>query len=175
VVAGDEVIVFGSQSVGLYSVATAAALGVPCTYVDDDPSRLVVAERLGACAIEASPDGRSFGDFPVSVACISTAEGLISAVRSTEPGGVCHSSGIQYFPVELPLFDLYRRGIRLVTGRPHARVDIDAVLKLVRQGRLAVAEVTASVIDFDDAPEALAGPLPHKTVLRMTSPERMAS
>jgi len=167
---GDEIIVFGSQSIGLYSVATAAALRVPCTYVDDDASRLQVAQDLGAQVVEATADGRSFGEFPLSVACISTPDGLISALRSTEPGGICHSSGIHFFPVEPPLLDLYRRGVLFSTGRPNAREEIPAVLKLIGQERLAVAAVTAIVVDFDDAPDALKGVLPHKTVIRMGVP-----
>lgn len=163
---GDAVIVFGSASVGLYATATAAALGAPCTYVDFDRDRLTLAEKLGANVVETFPDGRTFGEFPVSVACISTAGGLVSAIRSTAPGGICQSSGIHFFPVEPPLYDMYRRGIRLFTGRASARDDMPAALSLVAQGRFPVEMITSQVVDLDDAVAALAEPLPHKTVLR---------
>lgn len=163
---GDEAIVFGSASIGLYAVATAAALGVRCTYVDDHPDRLAVAQAFGARALDARPDGRSYGDFALSVAAVSTRRGLVSALRSTEPGGVCHSAGIHFLPVRIPLYELYRRGIHFVTGRANARDDMPAVLRLIASDRLPVAKITARVVDLDDAPEALAGPLPHKTVLR---------
>jgi threonine dehydrogenase-like Zn-dependent dehydrogenase len=164
---GDEAIVFGSASIGLYAVGAAEALAIPCTYVDDDPARLAVAETLGAHVIDASPDGRSFGEYPVAVACISSPEGLMSAVRSTEPGGRCHSNGIHFLGAELPWVDLYKRGITFTTGRPRARDEIPAVVALVARGAFRIGEVCASVISFEDAPEALAGPLPHKTVLLM--------
>lgn len=161
---GDEVLVLGSASVGLYEAATAVALGVRCTYVDDDDARLRTAERLGAHVVERTPDGDALGEFPVVAACISTPAGLLSALRSTEPGGICHSSGIQFFGTELPLVDMYRRGVRFVTGRASARDDIPAVLRLIGQGRLPVGAVTARTLPFDAAGD-LADAFSHKTVL----------
>jgi threonine dehydrogenase-like Zn-dependent dehydrogenase len=163
--AGDDVLVLGSASVGLYAVAVAQALAVNCTYVDDAPERLAAAERLGATVVEAAPDGTGFGEFPTVAACVSTPDGLLSALRSTEPGGTCVSAGIHYFPVEPPLYDLYRRGITFVTARASARDDMPAVLRLIAQGRLAVADLTARTATFADAPDVLSGALPHKTVL----------
>ena len=164
---GDTVIVFGSASVGLYAVGAAEALGAPCTYVNDDFARLAVAETLGAHVIDHTPDGRTFGEFPVAIACISTPEGLVSAVRSTEPGGRCHSGGIQFFGADLPWVELYKRGITLSTGRPRARDEMPTVISLVERGVYRISEVCATVVPFDDAPEALSGALPHKTVLAM--------
>lgn len=165
---GDEILVIGSASVGLYACAVAAALAVPCTYVDDSDSRLAIAERLGAKVISGTADGRSFGEFPVTAACISTPGGLQSAISSTEGGGVCQAAGIHFRPLDLPMFEMYRRGIRLVTGRATAREDIPAILKLVDQGRLRLADVGASIIDVDDAVDAFQGPLSYKTVVRMS-------
>jgi threonine dehydrogenase-like Zn-dependent dehydrogenase len=165
--AGEPLLVLGSASVGLYAVAVAQALGVACTYVDTVPERLSVAARLGATIIDAPANGRKFGDFPVTAACISTADGLRSALKSTEPGGICQSAGIHFQPVELPMFDMYRRGVRLFTGRANARDDIPGILALVADGRLRPGDVTAQVVAVDNAVDALSAPLPHKTVVRM--------
>lgn len=164
---GDTAIVLGSASVGLYAVGAAEALGVPCTYVDTDPRRLAVAEALGATVVDHPADGRSFGEFPVAVACNSQPEGLVSALRSTEPGGRCHSSGIHFFGADLPWVDLYQRGITFTTGRPRAREEMPVVVDLVARGAFRIGEVCETVVPFADAPEALAGPLSHKTVLTM--------
>jgi threonine dehydrogenase-like Zn-dependent dehydrogenase len=167
---GDEVLVLGSASVGLYAVATASALRVPVTYVDDDPVRLACAERLGAHVIQSAVTGQSFGEFPVTSACVSTARGLISALRSTEPGGTCHSSGIQFFGVpDIDYLELYRRGIRLETGRANARDDIPAALDLIVQGRLDPALVTGNIVRLDDTPGQLETQLTHKTIIDLTS------
>jgi threonine dehydrogenase-like Zn-dependent dehydrogenase len=165
---GDEVLVFGSASVGLYAVASAVALGHDVTYVDDDAARLSTAGDLGAHVIDEIAHGQSFGEFPVVSAAISTPGGLNSALSSTHPGGVCHSSGIQFFGVpNVDYLALYRRGIQFNTGRANARDDIPAVLALVAQGRMNPGVVTANTVAFDDAPDRLAAELTHKTVIIM--------
>lgn len=165
---GDEVLVLGSASVGLYAVATSKALGTPVTYVDDDHTRLAVAQRLGATIIESAPGGQSYGSFPVVAAAISTPTGLMSALASVEPGGIVHSSGIQFFGVpDLDYLDMYRRGVRLATGRANARDDIPAILALMAQGRLDTRLVTGNVIHIDDAPGHLEHQLTHKTIIDM--------
>src|SRR5712671_2613272 len=152
---GDEVLVIGSASVGLYAVAVAGALRVPCTYVDNVDARLKVAERLGARVISAVADGKSFGEFAVTASCNSTPGGLESAIRSTTGGGTCQAAGIHFRPVALPLLEMYRRGIRLVTGRASARDDLPAILDLIQQNRLHPGDIGATVVDIADAPQAL--------------------
>lgn len=164
---GDEILIIGSASVGLYACAVAEALAIRCTYVDTARARLETAERLGARVIEAPADGRSFGEFPVTAACISTTDGLKSAVRSTEPGGICQSAGIHFQPVELEFYEMYRRGLHLVLARANARDDIPKLLALIAQGRLRPGDVTARIAVLDDAIEVLSTPLPHKTVLTL--------
>jgi threonine dehydrogenase-like Zn-dependent dehydrogenase len=164
---GDEVLVIGSASIGLYAVAVAGALGAPYTYVDSVDARLRVAERLGAKVISSVPDGKSFGEFAVTASCNSTPGGLQSAIRSTAGGGICQAAGIHFRPVDLPLVEMYRRGIRLETGRASARDQLPAVLDLIQQKRLRPGEIGATVIDVADAPKALRGPLSHKTIIKM--------
>jgi threonine dehydrogenase-like Zn-dependent dehydrogenase len=165
---GDRALVFGSASVGLYAVATAVALGVDITYVDTDPVRLAIAERLGATMIEAAPSSQSFGDFAVVAVCDSTPDSLMSGLASTEPGGVCQSSGIQFFGApDVDYLSMYKRGVRFVTGRANARDDIPAVLALIAQGRLDPGLVTGNVISFADAPDRLASDITHKTIITM--------
>src|ERR1700751_2735826 len=48
--AARPMLVFGRLSIGLYSAASAAALGAHVDYVDTDPQRLAAAEKLGAVA-----------------------------------------------------------------------------------------------------------------------------
>lgn len=162
---GDEVLVLGSASVGLYAAAAAHALGAPCTYVDDDEARLATAESLGAAVVEGTANGQSFGEFPLVAVCASLPPALESALRSTEPGGRCHASGIYFFGGDVPWVDLYKRGITFTTGRPAARELMPEVLALAARGTFPIELVTSRVVPFDQAPEALAAPLSHKTVL----------
>jgi len=88
-------------------------------------------------------------------------------MRSTEPGGRCHSSGIHFFGAQLPWVELYQRGITFTTGRPRVREEMPVVLDLVARGAFRIGEVCETVVPFADAPVALSGPLSHKTVLTM--------
>ena len=159
-------VVGGAGDVALYAVAVAVALDCPqVDYVDTDARRLAVAERLGANAIERAVDGNRLGRYPITVDHSGDVAGLQSALRSTEPEGTCTSTAI-YFAAEtaLPLLDMYTRGVTFRTGRVNARATIPHVLELVRSGRLRPELVTNAVVQWDDAPEALAT-LAAKTVI----------
>ena len=159
-------VVGGAGDVALYAVAVAVALDCPqVDYVDTDPRRLAVAERLGAQAIERTVDGSRLGRYPITVDHSGEVAGLQSALRSTEPEGTCTSTAI-YFAAEtaLPLLDMYTRGVTFRTGRVNARAAIPHVLDLIGAGRLQPELVTKAVVQWDDAPHALAD-LAAKTVI----------
>jgi alcohol dehydrogenase len=90
---------------------------------------------------------------------------LHSAIRSTEPEGVCTSTAIYFASdITVPLLEMYTRGITFRTGRVNARAVIPKVLDLVTAGRLEPELVTAAVVAWDDADTALAQ-LDAKTVV----------
>jgi threonine dehydrogenase-like Zn-dependent dehydrogenase len=158
-------IVGGAGDVALYAVATAVALGSEqVDYVDTDARRLAVAEGLGAQAIEQRVDGSRLGRYPITVDHSSDAAGLQSALRSTEPEGTCTSTAIYFTDVALPILEMYTRGVVFRTGRVNARAAIPSVLDLIATGRLQPERVTSAVVQWDDAPDALAN-LDAKTVL----------
>jgi threonine dehydrogenase-like Zn-dependent dehydrogenase len=159
-------IVGGAGDVALYAVAVAVALGSSqVDYVDTDPRRLAVAERVGAHAIERPVDGSRLGRYPITVDHSGDLTGLHAAVRSTEPEGTCTATAIYFAPeTTMPLLEMYTRGIDFRTGRVNARAVIPHVLELVRAGRLRPELVTSATVPWDDAPEALAS-LEAKTVI----------
>ena len=154
----------GSGSVGLYAAAVAVALGsTQVDYVDTDPARLRVAELVGAHAHEATTK-RRYGSYPITVNHAPEPAGLLAALRSTAPGGTCTSTTI-YFgaDVALPMLEMYTTGVTLTTARVSARAAIPTVLDLIAGGRLHPELVTANVVAWPDAAEALAHHT-HKTV-----------
>jgi alcohol dehydrogenase len=159
-------IVGGAGDVALYAAAIAVALGSErVDYVDTDQRRLQVAQAVGANPIERSADGSSLGRYPITVDHSGGMTGLHSALRSTEPEGVCTSTAI-YFGADmpLPLLEMYTRGITFRTGRVNARAVIPAVVDLILEGRLHPELITAATVKWDDAVEALAH-LEAKTVV----------
>jgi alcohol dehydrogenase len=149
----------GARSVALYAVDAALALGAErVTYLDHDPSRLGVAEELGAETIDGPPP-RSHGSYPITVDASATVEGLHCALRSTEPGGRCTSVGIIYEPeTPLPLLEMYTEGVHFHIARAMARADMPRVLELTAAGKLRPERVTSQVAGWDDAIEAIAEP-----------------
>lgn len=146
-----RVLVVGRQSIGLYAVSIATALGADVTYIDDSPARLAIAERMGATVAER---GQQVGTYPVTVSTDATPDGLRFAIDATARGGVCTDTGIFTRDVPLPLRSMFARGITFRTGRPAARTELPAVLDLIASGRLDPSVVTASTASWEDAPAA---------------------
>jgi threonine dehydrogenase-like Zn-dependent dehydrogenase len=148
-----RVLVIGRLSIGLYAAAIAKALGAGVDYVDTDPQRLAAAEKLGAAVHDRAKPDRAWGRYPVTVNTSADPELLAAALRATWPDGVCTDTGIFYQPVEMPLLQMYTRGVRFVTGRVNARVVIPQVVELVAAG-LDLAPAVARVVGWEDAPSA---------------------
>jgi len=154
---GDVLIIGGgAPSIGLYAVDFARALGASSVaYVDDDPDRLAVAERLGAEPLEPSETGR-YKRRAITVNATAGHEGLHAAIRSTQRGGICTSVGIYFEEMTpMPLLEMYTSGIRFVTGRVAARPVIPSVLELAGSGDIHPELVTSNVAEWEDAPEAV--------------------
>jgi threonine dehydrogenase-like Zn-dependent dehydrogenase len=66
--------------------------------------------------------------------------------------------------ITIPMLEMYTTGATLTTSRVSARAAIPAVLELIASGRLHPELVTAQVVDWNDAPEALAHHT-HKSVV----------
>jgi len=158
---GAEVLVVGGDggpnSIGLYAVGMAVALGAPrVVYLDHDPARLGIASAFGADVIDGSPP-RKVGAFPITVDVSGTPEGLQCALNSTAFDGTCSSASVYLTDPTLPLFSMYSRCCTFRIGRAHVRPAIPLVLDLVGGG-FDPALVTSAVVDWDDATSALADP-----------------
>ena len=160
----DVLVMGGCGSVALYAVGFARACGAGrVDYVDTDRRRLEIAGRLGANPIERPPP-RRLGSYAVTVDASMSAEALRCAIRSTEPEGQCSSIGCHFSDVEVPMMDMYVRGIHFYTGRGQGRPNIEKAIAYLSAKRFDVSLVTSEVAAFDDAPQVLAS-APMKAVL----------
>lgn len=150
-----------AQSVGLFAVASALALGAPrVMYVDHDPARLALAGAFGAEAVGAElADLPRHERFAVTVDASGLYEGRDHAIRSTRPNGTCTSVSGGITPrASLPLQSMYAKGITYRVGRVHARSTAPAVLELVASGALDPGVVIGRTVPFDDAVDAMTAP-----------------
>ncbi len=157
---GAEVLIAGGAgSIPLYAVALAVALGAErVDWVGGRTRDRELAERLGANLLdEEFPARAGSRRYPITVDASGDSAGLRCALESTDYDGVCTSIGIYYEPEALPLLSMYTRNLTFLTGRPHARPAMPAILELVREGRFRPERVTAETASWDDAAEAVAG------------------
>lgn len=148
-----RVLVIGGQSIGLYAAAFAAALNAHVDYLDTDPGRLAIAEKLGASVHDGDLLDKNAGLYPVTVSTAADAGLLTAALRATWSYGVCTDTGIHSNPVEMPMLELFARGIRFITGRSNARSLLPETLELLANGA-NLAPVVDAVVAWEDAPTA---------------------
>jgi len=170
---GAPVLVVGGRasSVGLYAVASAMALGSSdVRYLDHDRTRLAIAERLGAVAIE-DRYRRARVTAPITVDASASPDGLSTAMLSTEPGGVCTSVGIYYDALTpIPLLGAFGIGLTFITGRVSSRAVVPRVLALLADATLDVGPVTTRLAAWDDAIDAMLDPGVKTVIVRSASP-----
>ncbi len=151
--ADRRVLVVGRQSIGLYAAALSAALGFHVDYVDTDSQRLAAAEKLGVTVHDRPKPDKSFTPYPVTVHTSADPAALTSTLRVTWPDGVCTDTGIYYQGgVEMPLLQMYTRGVRFITGRVNARNAIPEVVELLAAG-CDLAPAVDRVVPWDEAPD----------------------
>ena len=148
-----------APSIALYAADAALALGAErVDVVSPNAAVLRVAERIGANAIESNFDGKR-GPYPITVDASGIPEGLQLAIRSTDLEGVCVSP--VYYPGDgtpVPMGRMYTKGIRLETGRCHARTVIPAVAEATAGGRLHPEVIASDRVPWRDAAAAMAEP-----------------
>ncbi|MFE2068637.1 alcohol dehydrogenase catalytic domain-containing protein [Streptomyces sp. NPDC059467] len=163
---GSEVLVMGGTgSIGVYAVAFAKALGAAAVaYVDPyEPAAVELARGLGAEILEEPPRSR---DFRVTVDASGRPAGLRAALAATGPSGHCHSVGIYFQDVPLPLSSMYMKGVTFSTGRPDVLPSLPDVLDLLATRMVDPISVFSDVVGYDDAPAALAQGLRKPLVVR---------
>jgi len=156
----DVLIMGGCGSVALYAVGFARAAGAGrVDYIDTDRKRLEIAQKLGANAVERRPPRRA-GSYAITVDASMDAEALRCAIRSTEPEGQCSSVGCHFSDIEIPMMEMYVRGIHFYTGRGQGRPNIEKAMAFLDARRFDASLVTTQIAAFDDTPEVLAsGPM----------------
>ncbi len=158
---GADVLVVGglAQSVGLFAVAAAKALGAGrVVYTDFGEARLAKAAELGAEAVacDYSAVERFESSFPVVVEAGGTGDSLAFALRSTRRCGTCTGvSAGTGATATVPLREMYTKGVTYTVSRVHARGSLEAALECVCSGRFDPGAVLTREVAFADAADAM--------------------
>jgi alcohol dehydrogenase len=118
------------QSVSLYAVAAAVALGAGrVLYLDDDPRRRALARHGAEAEALALADGRFPAPFEVVVEGAGDAAALAFCVALSAPNGVLTSVSMHFgATTPVPLTTAYMRGLTFHTGRVHSRAVLPEVM-----------------------------------------------
>lgn len=139
--AGDVVVVVGCGPVGLLAIRAALARGAGVVVaVDQVPSRLAVAARFGATAVDFAggdplgavrerSDGRGAD---AAIEAVGSPEATRLAADLLRPGGRLAAVGVHTEPrLALSPGEIYDRNLRYASGRCPARHYMPASLELV--------------------------------------------
>ncbi len=159
---GDTVLVMGSGIAGLLHIQLAAAAGAGKVLATDiSPYRLNAAVRFGAAK---ALDGR--GDVPLKVremnggrgadvviVCTGALKAMEQALRSADRGGAV----LLFAPSEpgaelpVPVCDIWKDGIRLVTSYAAARDDLAEAMRLLAGGAIDAKGMITHRLPLQDA------------------------
>ncbi|MBO0712961.1 MAG: alcohol dehydrogenase catalytic domain-containing protein [Acetobacteraceae bacterium] len=164
----------GPGSIGLLCAGLASALSAgEVVYLDwDEDRRALAAEHFGARTIDTSgglPDDDLAGGFDVLVDASGNPDALRLVLACTAPDAIvtCTAGAIYAFgDIPFPVFSMYRRNVTFHTGWVHTRPLMEAPLGLIADGSFDPRVIETAVVDFDDAPRALAEPFTKLVIAR---------
>jgi alcohol dehydrogenase len=158
---GDVLVIADTAgAIPLYAVLAARALGArQVRYVDRDAQRAAIAAGLGAdVTVHDGPWPRRFETAATVVEAAGAPDGLLCALRSTEPYGWCTTVSVSFEPVTIPVVELYTRGITFHASRADGRRLLPDVLDLVATGRLDPLAVPTTIVSWEDAADVWLAP-----------------
>ncbi len=160
--AGQSVLVVGSGISGLMHVKLARARGAALVVATDvSDFRLKAAREMGAdAALTAGSDvidklrglnGGRLAD--LVIVCTGAGAAIAQALKSVERGGTIlffapTAAGVE---VPIPLYELWRDEVRIVTSYAASPDDILEAIELLRSGRVVVADMITHRLGLAEA------------------------
>jgi len=153
---GAEVLIIGgtAQSIGLYAAAFAVALGSKrVRYVDTEAERCEAAAALGAdVTFHEGAWPQRFDRALITVDNSGDPAGLACTLRSTDDYGFCTSVAIYFTPTtEVPLLQMYTKGVTFHASRADSRRLLPTVVDLVSSGRMDPARIPTRIEKWEKA------------------------
>jgi alcohol dehydrogenase len=148
-----------SGSVPLYAGQIAQALIPEASTLIFD-ARPWVRQHAARLGLEAYPPNNLRGlTAPLVLDSSAHPRGLVLALRSTSPDGLCSCAGSLHARSTIPSALMFGRNVTVSVARSHVRTAIAAVLELVAAGRIHPEAVTTTVGAFRDAASVISSHL----------------
>ncbi len=159
VAAGDAVAIFGIGGLGVSAVQLARALGASAVYaVDVNPTKLALARRLGAVAIDASAGdpvqairaataGRGVD---AALELIGSARVMEQAVQSLAPQGRAALAGLTQERLSVaPYRDILGREAEIIGVSDHLASEIAELMQFIARGELDLRDAITRVVPLE--------------------------
>lgn len=151
-----KVLITSNAGYGLYAVQWALASGAALvTYIDDDPSRLAMAESLGAQTMQWVDGIEVPPIYDVILNERQGAESLRLCLRAAAPGAVCENVVIYFEDVPIPLGVMHYSGVTLRSSFCPTRNYMPEVIQDLADGVINPRLIESDIIQLDDVPERL--------------------
>ncbi|KAL4808294.1 hypothetical protein BDV18DRAFT_134634 [Aspergillus unguis] len=168
---GQNVVVFGAGTVGVFCAAVAREFGAgSVTVVDVNEKRLEFARRIVGDTVRVYVPGQGLGskENAQAIASLSNArEGLDialdasgaeqstqTAIYALRPGGTYVQAGMGKRNIEFPIAEMCEKEITVRGCFRYGAGDFELAMKLAADGRLRLDEFVTAVYPFEKAPEA---------------------
>jgi len=158
---GQSVLVIGSGITGILHVKLAAALGAGSIFATDiDQYRLDMASICGAQVINAQDNVpghlKELNDnrlADVVIICTGAMPAITQALASVDRGGTVlfFASPEPGVTVPLPVFELWKNEVTIVSSYGASPLDITAAIELIRTGRVWVNDMITHRLGLADA------------------------
>lgn len=174
---GERGVLYGAGPIGLLFTAVMATRGVELVVADPNPSRLELAERLGASGVLAvergssqadrarslSPEGQGF-DFAIDATGVP--EGWLDAVASARAGGRVSLFGgcAPGTTLELDCHRVHYEELTVMGAYHHRPADFGAALTLLESGELDADLLLSAQRPLEELDEALADMIARRAV-----------
>lgn len=145
-----------AASIGLYTASLSVAMGSDTLYLDTDPVRLDLAQKLGARTEQVGELPRAHPNkCGLVVDASGTEEGYRFCVRSADVEGTITSASIFWTnKFSIPYMDLYLNGATLKIARVDSRESMPRVLEWIASGKLRARDIVSATADFSQAADA---------------------
>ncbi len=155
---GTPVLIMGghASSIGLYTVALSRAMGSEVLYLDNDKTRLSLAESFGAKVEELTEIPKAWAKrYPLVAECSGVEAGFRFCLRSVAPFGTVTAASIYWTnDFSIPYLELYNIGAVIRIGRVDSREMMPKVLDYIQRGNFPVSKVVSQVADWTEAKDA---------------------
>lgn len=155
---GTPVLVMGglASSIGLYTTALARAMGSEVLYLDNDKTRLALAESFGAQVEEIKEIPKAWQKrYPLVAECSGVEAGFRFCLKSVAPFGTVSAASVYWTnDYSIPYLELYNIGAVIRIGRVDSREMMPKVLEFIQKGKFPVAKVVSHVAAWSEARDA---------------------